>query len=72
MALDGESIVNEDLVAWVSMGIQHIPRSEVDSLSMICSLHKTNGAFQCRLINKGVGGPIISTPGIYPLTEYDH
>ena len=29
MALDGESIVDEDLVAWVSMGIQHIPRSEV-------------------------------------------
>ena len=33
MALDGESIVDEDLVAWVSMGIQHIPRSEVHSLS---------------------------------------
>lgn len=26
--LDGESIVGEDLVAWVMMGVQHVPRSE--------------------------------------------
>ena len=36
MALDGENIVDEDLVAWVSMGIQHIPRSEVYSASASC------------------------------------
>lgn len=38
MALDGESIVDEDLVAWVSMGIQHIPRSEVQFLSKMALL----------------------------------
>ena len=29
MALNNESIVGADLVAWVSMGIQHVPRAEV-------------------------------------------
>ena len=31
MALNNESIVGADLVAWVSMGIQHVPRAEVHS-----------------------------------------
>lgn len=29
MALDNETIVGEDLVAWVMAGIVHVPRSEV-------------------------------------------
>ena len=45
MALDGESIVDEDLVAWVSMGIQHIPRSEVQSLSKMALLLQTRHAW---------------------------
>lgn len=31
MALNNESIVGQDLVAWVMLGIVHVPRSEVGS-----------------------------------------
>ena len=29
MIVNGDSVVEEDLVAWVSMGILHVPRQEV-------------------------------------------
>ena len=34
MALNNESIVEKDLVAWVMLGIVHVPRSEVRFLSL--------------------------------------
>ena len=34
MALNNESIVEKDLVAWVMLGIVHVPRSEVSVLSL--------------------------------------
>ena len=34
MALNNESIVEKDLVAWVMLGIVHVPRSEVSFLPL--------------------------------------
>lgn len=42
MYLDDESVVGEDLVAWLSMGIIHVPRGEVRALCFVfevCRLH---------------------------------
>ena len=36
MYLDGESTVEQDLVAWLSMGIIHVPRGEVGLLVHAC------------------------------------
>ena len=35
MALNNETIVGQDLVAWVMLGIVHVPRSEVSNFSGI-------------------------------------
>lgn len=40
MALNNETIVNDDLVAWVMMGIQHLPRSEVRVSYKTYLMHK--------------------------------
>ena len=34
--LDGESLVQEDLVAWVSLGKEHLPRTESDRGARMC------------------------------------
>ena len=35
--LDGENITNQDLVAWVSMGIIHVPRGALQAASLLTS-----------------------------------
>lgn len=39
VALDNETIVGEDLVAWVMAGIVHVPRSEVYPTTKVTHRH---------------------------------